>query len=494
MESNNTNKFKILLLTHRDSDNLGDQFIEACDLAILSTIMKNLNCSPAEYEIISEKAAIVTPKYINTRNPDLLKRAKKLIKKADLIIMGGAPQFNYIYQYFSERSVVIIKLAKKYNKPIIFSAVGIENYNPENEKCIRLRKVLNWDCVKMVTTRDNFDDLLKLKSRDDLFIAHVADPAVYAGIVFRKFISKEPKNKIGIFVIRGAAFEDNNIKMSYEESAKMWIEIIEELEQRNMDYELLTSGHFSDEAFMDYLVRQCGVKLSKCVFNMYKPEQLIEKISTYAGVISCRLHPGILSYSLKVPAIGIEWNPKVSGFYNSIGYGNRVIKTADFNASQVIDSLEKAMQEGVQQNIDFLYSVYVSLFDKIKDQLGGKDKILPYTYEQTVEEIEPFEGTTVEEAEEKLCRKTRRCYNNYNMKEQQLREKNIKYDFDRKPLMVHYFSQGGDNVLCMYSPEEGNEKLFKNGGHEYTSPRFVFHNDGKDLIAHNQFVRPGFHF
>lgn len=491
-----SNKFRILLLTHKDSDNLGDQFIEACDLAILSTIMRNLECKPMEYEIISEKAAIVSPKYINTKDPDLLKKADKLIKNADIIIVGGAPQFNYIYQYFSERSIVFMNLAKKYNKPIIFSAVGIEDYNPENEKCQRLRRALNYNCVKMVTTRDSFEDLLKLKSRADMFIAHVADPAVYAGIVFKNFCRKEvAKEKIGIFIIRGTAFEDNNIGLSYEESAKMWIDLINELERRGMDYELITSGHFSDEAFMDYLVRQCGVKLSKCVFNMYKPEQLIEKISTYAGVISCRLHPGILSYSLKVPAIGIEWNPKVSGFYNSIGYGDRVVRISDFEASNVIDLLQRTMQEGVHHDIDFIYSLYRTLFDRIKEQLGGvKSNILPYTYKQIIDEIMPYKGTTLEEAEDKLRRKTRRCYNNYNIREEELRKIDDKYNLSKNPLMVHYFTQGGNNVLCQYSLEEGHEKLFKNGGHEYTSSKLLFHNDGRDLVAQNQFIRPGFRF
>ena len=109
---------KILLLTHIDSDNLGDQLIEICDVALLHTVMKNLGYTESDYEILSEKAAAIPPKYMQTRDPNLIKGAKKMVRDADIVMLGGAPQFNYLYQYFSERSVLFCKFAKKFNKPI----------------------------------------------------------------------------------------------------------------------------------------------------------------------------------------------------------------------------------------------------------------------------------------------------------------------------------------------------------------------------------------
>ena len=38
----NDKKFTILLLTNRDSDNVGDQVIEASDIGLLHVLMKNL--------------------------------------------------------------------------------------------------------------------------------------------------------------------------------------------------------------------------------------------------------------------------------------------------------------------------------------------------------------------------------------------------------------------------------------------------------------------
>lgn len=488
-------KIKVLLLTHPDSDNLGDQFIEACDVSILLTIMKNLGLSEDEYELVSEKAAIVTPEYAKTRNPDLLKRARKLIKNSDLIILGGAPQFNYLYQYFSERSVILIKLAQKYNKPIIFSSVGIEDYNPDHPKCKSLKRALAYDCVKMVTTRDNLPDLKRLKTREDMIIDQVSDPAVFSGQVFKNFhMPKAEKKKIGLFLIRSGAFTDNNIGFTHDDITKMWLDIIEEIEKRGYDYEFVTSGHYSDEAFMDHLVRNCKVKRSKCVFNMYKPEQMVEQISSYSGVISCRLHPGIISYSLKVPSVGIVWNPKVPGFYNAINYPERVIYNNEISAPYIMDKLERAMDEGVHHDKEFITSVYNRLFYAIRDEFYPDSNVEAWDYEKIMEELLPYEGTSEQAAEEKLIRKTRRCYNNYNSRENELRKLKSKYDLEKSPVKIRYFTQGGETVQCLYNEKYGIEELFKNGGHEYTSSTMKFCNNGKDKVHKNQYEREGYSF
>ena len=149
MENNQpvTRKFKILLLTNRDSDNVGDQVIEASDIALLHSVMQNLNIEKENYQINSRSASVVTKKYMDTRDPELLEGAKRAIEQADLILFGGAPVFNYGYQKFYERTAITLELAKEFNKPVIFSAVGVEAYHEKNKKCQRLKETLNFDCV-----------------------------------------------------------------------------------------------------------------------------------------------------------------------------------------------------------------------------------------------------------------------------------------------------------------------------------------------------------
>ena len=58
------NKYVILLLTNRDSDNIGDQVIENSDIGLLHALMRNLGFSKSEYQISSRSASIITKKYM----------------------------------------------------------------------------------------------------------------------------------------------------------------------------------------------------------------------------------------------------------------------------------------------------------------------------------------------------------------------------------------------------------------------------------------------
>ena len=439
---------KILLLTNRDSDNVGDQVIEACDISLLSAVMDNLfpkdhiggktkakmktkvkkmlgadNSShdgtpSSRYEINSRAASIVTQAYLKKKDPALLETARKAVKKCDIVVFGGAPLFNYSYQNFYERTAITLELAEEYGKPVIFSAIGVEAYSEDSEKCQRLKKTLNFPCVKQITTRDDFDYLTAYKEKEDLVIDKVADPAVFTSTVFRNYIKKRKlgmKKKIGVFILRANGFVDNKVDFDKNSAAHMWKDLIAKLEEKGYDYELITSGHFGDEAFLDYLIRNYGIPEKKCIFNMNCPEQLIEKISKYDGVISCRLHPSIISFSLDVPGVGLVWNNKVRRFYECIGYEDRIIGVEDFNADCIMEKLELSMKKGVKKDKDYLYTVYRSLFDGLKRIILGEDDTTePYTYEQLMDKIPAFMGTPDKEKELKLKRKFRRTYNTCN--------------------------------------------------------------------------------
>lgn len=408
--------FEILLLTNRDSDNVGDQVIEASDIALIRAVMTNLGIEAENYKIVSRAAAIVSKKYLETRDPELIKSAEASIESCDLLIFGGAPLFNYLYQLFYERTAVTLELAQKYNKPVIFSAIGVEAYDEDNPKCQRLKKTLNFDCIKQITTRDGYAFLQQYKEKPDLIIDKVSDPAVFAGKVFEKYTSpkSETTKKIGIFVLRANGFKDNKVDFSKDDAAALWKSIIAQLEKKGYDYELLTSGHFGDEAFLDALIRKHGVPENKCVFNINCPETLTKKISSYDAVISCRLHPSIISFAFDVPSVGIVWNSKVKKFYESIGYSDRVIETADITPEKVVKKLEQIMSEGVTKDKDYLVSVYTHLFNGIKREIHPGSEAVPYNYDELIEHIPPFKGTSKTERELKLRRKFRRTYEKYN--------------------------------------------------------------------------------
>lgn len=412
-------KKRILLLTNRDSDNTGDQVMEVCDIALVSAVMKNLGYTKNDYEISSRGAAAFTKTFFHTGDESYLNKAKDTLKETDLVIYGGAPLFNYTYQKFYERTALFIDICQQQNVPVIISAVGIEYFDETNPKCLRIKNAINQPVVKMVTTRDDYASLQKMKEREDLIIAPVADAAVFSKEVFSKFEIKkeeqtEEKKKIGLFVLRAHGFKDNGYDFDFKAAIKLWKETKKTLEEKGYDVWLLTSGHFGDEAFLDRMIRSHGLEKKKCIFNINTPEDMVRETSGFDGVISCRLHPSIVSYSYGIPTVGIEWNMKVRGFYHTIGYENRVIAAKDLSSNTVVSTLEKAMEEGVKVEASFKMSVYETLFQGIKTVFGGEGEC--YDYEMLCENLEPFEGTDEEEQQLKLRRKFRRIYENYNNK------------------------------------------------------------------------------
>ena len=406
-------KYRLLLLTNRDSDNLGDQVIEVTDIQLISTVMQNLGIS--NYHITSRAAGIVTQKYLKTKDPELLEGAKKTIAKQDLIVFGGAPLFNYKYQTFYERTAVTLEMCEEYHKPVIFSAIGVEGYDEDNEKCQRLKKTLNFDCVKQITTRDDYESLTQFKEKEDMLIGKVSDPAVFTAPVFRNFVSQEKQKKICVFVLRANGFKDNKVDFDRDASAKLWKDLADVLEARGYDYEFITSGHFGDEAFLDLLIKKYNLPESKCVFNMNAPDELIRRISSYEGVVSCRLHPSIISFSLDVPAVGLVWNSKVKFFYDSIGYGDRALEMEDITAEKVADALEMAISQGVKKSPEYMMTVYQSLYSGIQKALGlAPEDSQMYTYEELLTHIPAWQGDSEAERALKLKRKYRRTYGKYN--------------------------------------------------------------------------------
>ena len=135
------------------------------------------------------------------------------------------------------------------------------------------------DCIKSVAVFNNIR-MEKLAARDNV---HLYDNGAFKDLtktieINNILYTEEGKKTIGLFILRANGFSDNNIDFSSAQAATFWLDMIDEITLRGYDYELLTSGHFGDEAFVDYLTRFRKVKRRKCVFYLDSPEKLISKI------------------------------------------------------------------------------------------------------------------------------------------------------------------------------------------------------------------------
>ncbi|WGT46996.1 polysaccharide pyruvyl transferase family protein [Tessaracoccus lacteus] len=431
---------RILLLTNRDSDNVGDQLIEASAISLIKGAMKNLGIAPDGFTIESRAAGIISKAYLKSGDEKLLASARKSISRSDVVIFGGAPLFNYSYQNFYLRTIRTIELAQEYGVPVLFSSIGVEPYSATNPKSQQLKAALAMPVVRQITTRDDIDSVRKYVEGTDVAVAHVSDPAVFADAVFsdvkgaRVPAQADGAKRIGLVVTRAGIFKDNGIKFSESAQRKFWLEVIKDLTARGYDYRLFTTGHFSDEVFLDALVKEKRLPMRKVAVTVNSPEELHTQLSACDGVIAYRLHASIAAFAYGIPAIGLSWNFKVPYFYESVGLGDRALPVEKWKASEVIPALEKAMAEGVHKDEAFLMTVYETLFSGLKGIFAPTSEATAYAFDELREELPRYEGTSVAEYKVKVTRKFRRTYENY--QKQALAAQKTAREFEQAPPAV----------------------------------------------------------
>jgi Polysaccharide pyruvyl transferase len=222
-----------------------------------------------------------------------------------------------------------------------------------------------------------------------------------------------PSKRLGLVVTRAGIFKDNRIDFSESDQRGLWRDVVALLSERGYDYKLFTTGHFTDEVFLDLMVREDGIPPSKAAVVVNSPEELIAELAACDGVIAYRLHASITSFAYGIPSIGLSWNFKVPYFYESVGYGDRALDPGQWNAVTVVDALEKAMGEGVAKDEAFMMSVYETLFSGLKSIVAAEGEQTAYSYAELCENLPRYAGTTARHYREKVRRKLRRTYRDY---------------------------------------------------------------------------------
>lgn len=271
------------------------------------------------------------------------------IQKSSLIILVGGGIIKYKYQDFWLYIAALVGAADELNIPVFVNAAGVEGYDENDPKCQILKKVLKNKNVIGITTRDDIE-ILRDKFLDgdkerksDL----VADPAVWASEAYEVNRNKD-SDIIGIGLIRGNIFRDNEINFTPDELALLYAKLIVELDKREQKYQLFTNGLNIDTELLDKITSFCNKKITKEeVLVPASPRELMVIISNFRAVLAARLHANILSYSLDVPSIGLVWNEKLSMFGKQINHQDRFIIRKNFESDYILQILDKAIQEGI---------------------------------------------------------------------------------------------------------------------------------------------------
>lgn len=400
---------KIMLIGLTNDTNIGDLVIYDNTKFLVEKALKELNID--EYEIKSMdmtgkkkkesvtetknvKSAIrtiinkiITPKlkskirYILSKNKNsdedkLIEYYEQNLNNCDIAIFVGGGIIKYLYQDFYRQISLIIDVCEKKGIDVIINSAGIEGYSEKDERCQRLKKALNKNCVKVVTTRDNLELLRdKYIENKNIFIEKVADPAIWTYEKYRENIAQNKTDMIGLGIIRPGIFKDNGIDFSEKKQLELWSNIIKKLESKGYSWQLFTNGMKGDYEFGKKILEHMSIEETDKLVDMpQNGGELINIISKYKGVIAARMHANIISYSLDVPSVGIVWNDKLKMFGENIEIGDRFITIENFNAEYIVTKLEEALEKGYNiSKEEYRKTVYQTLKNGI-DMAFNKEK------------------------------------------------------------------------------------------------------------------------
>lgn len=321
-------KYQVLVIGLENDRNLGDAVINDCTKFLVEKyfIRQGIDASVRSYDLF-ERAF----------------RGNLLIKCADVIVFagGGLLKFNYLKIY--ERVSRILEVARRERVPVIFLGTGIEGYDEEDSRCLLLKEFINDGVVKWITTRDDLETLQnKYIYNTGIKTGRVADSAVFANEVYG--IEKKTDSKtVGIGVIRGAIFQDNEVDFTEEQELDFLEKCIIKLKERQIAWKLFCNGLPQDYEFVLKLTERLGETEDKICPVPNDGRDLVRLISGFGSVLAFRLHACIISYSLDIPCVGMVWNRKVKMFYDIIGQPQQAVALEDIDADSVVNKVTERL-------------------------------------------------------------------------------------------------------------------------------------------------------
>ena len=305
----------------------------------------------------------------------------EIIRHADLIIFAGGGIIKYKYEKFYIYITNILNQAQLYHIPVLFNGVGVEGYDERDEKCQRLKKALNFDCVKVITVRDDLENLKEnYIFNSNIVLKSVYDSAVWLKETYR--IKRKETGKVGLGIVRHRIFHDNGIEnIDKDYLLKFWREIIELCNKHGIKWQIFTNGLKSDEEFAVEVLEYAGYgkEIDKYkAHRLNEASELVDLISGYEAIIASRLHANIIAYVLGIPSIAPVWNEKLIFWGKKIRHEERFIPTGELRSEKVFDALVTAMN-GKKDKVPFwekrtsLYEIkkFIKKYGKIienKDQ------------------------------------------------------------------------------------------------------------------------------
>lgn len=281
------------------------------------------------------------------------RKFKTQLKDVYAIVFAGGGFLKFRTQGLNYYVEQIMKIAKKNNIPVMMNGVGIEGYSETDIRCQRLKKAINQDCFKVITTRDDIDTLKNnYIVNPNTKIAHVGDPALWVPECYNMKRNENPSNVVGINVIRGRVYQAYGNTLSEFELLNFYKKLVQGVEERGWDWVLFSNGMAADQKFGTMLLRALGCSdRTKILPTANNSVDFLEQIRSFKLVFGARLHACITSYALDVPVVGLIWSEKLRIFADVIGKKNSYFEESELNIDNILDAMEREMNSNYDKSI-----------------------------------------------------------------------------------------------------------------------------------------------
>lgn len=386
---------KILVCGEYYSTNLGDPIIVDSLIHGLRTLypkdkveVMDLNgrlSRDVGNHIISKKRKFKRPMFLKSLknfthwhlfdNRSLTKFYKEKMDNADIIIFAGGQLLMNNNLLFPLRLNAIVTEANKQGIPIIFNSCGVQNYKKWNYGRLLLRKVLNQENVKVITTRDDLEMLKKYVNPTQKVVEKTIDSAVWCEDTYS--IKKDDKSSVvGLGIIAPVMYlnyyertKDKSYFSTEEDLIEFWLELIKKLDENGIEWKIFTNGELKDFEFGKKILRLLNYEKfhNYIVRKPLTPEELVGDISGFKAIISQRLHSHIISYSLKIPSVGLIWDKKALDFAEVSGRKEFFYSINSSTVDEIYYKLVEVLKDEEDTNLDKLKEKALKNVKRIND-------------------------------------------------------------------------------------------------------------------------------
>ncbi|MBA4310809.1 MAG: hypothetical protein C0425_10820 [Chlorobiaceae bacterium] len=384
---------KVIIVSFFKSDNLGDlkianeitKLVENRELKYVKYDFLEVEKLSGEFDLYEEKSSeillrngrikkilkeifskIISKKYLMTKKQNF-KKFEEELKNVDGVIIGGGNMFMDISPVWPMLINEYVKLAKKQNKKVVVTSVGVGPVKYKyNQKIIRsIVKKTDYFSVRDEKSLEEItyiikDQNMKIKTtRDPVFM--LAKNSSYANF----------SNVVGVSVLGHTCFDNEELFDTY---IKQILQLISSLSGKEI---VLFSTEKSDyptiKAVSKKLKKEYSIEVS--IVNIKELKDLKELYSKCEFLIGGRMHAMIFAHTQNIPHFGFDWQRKIKGYGKST-------ETLIFEISK-----NKTEMKKILDHISFLINFRAEQVNKIKAKNYEIKKIIEAEFDLIKTEI-----------------------------------------------------------------------------------------------------------